>query len=96
MLPGDNQTWELGVTDDHNGDVVQSSSGALLYVGGPPAKFAQAKEVLLEAVSLLPETDIDRAADIRVEWGGREHAWGRTTVAHPHLIKKNVSNITHS
>ena len=78
MLPGDKQKWDIGVTDNHMEDIVQSSSGARLYVGGPPAKFAQARQVLLKAVSLLPETDIDLAnAAIRVEWGGREHAWGK-------------------
>ena len=74
-LPGDLQKWEIGVTDAHMADIVQSSSGARLYVLGPPAKFAQARQVLLKAVSLLPETDIDRDAEIKVEWGGRERVW---------------------
>ena len=51
--------------------IVESASGARLYVMGPLAKAAQANEVLLIALSMLPETDVDREnAAVFAEWGG--------------------------
>ena len=57
-------------------DIAQAVSCARLYVSGPPEKSAQAREVLLTALSLLPETDVQRgAAAIQVEWGGETRQW---------------------
>ena len=86
-IPDDNQTWEIGVTDAIGPDIVKSASGARLYVNGPPAKARQAQDILLRAVSLLPETDIDReAASIQVEWGGEVKPWGRIPNVSFHVI----------
>ena len=73
---GDSQKWEIGVTDNKMDGIVLSISGARLYVKGPPAKSEQARQVLLTALSVLPETDVELTADVEVTWGGKKHPWG--------------------
>ena len=59
-------------------NMVRSATGVRLYVKAPPNKYVQATKVLLLALSLLPETDVEETADVFVAWGGQTHQWGKS------------------